>query len=1290
MFPASEPVPFALAEDWLTLKDAVNRFEQAWRQKARPVIDDFLPGANPLRTRVLIELVHIDLELRLKAGEVVRVEEYLTRFPDLMNDQGVSIELIAAEHELRGRSEPGLALDEYLERFPQYRALLPEQIARPTVPGKDLAPRRAEPEVPPEIAGFEVLGLLGQGGMGVVYKARQKSLDRFVALKVLPQQCARIPGWLARFRREARMASALNHPHICTIYDIGESASQPFISMELIEGRTLEELIAERRPPEELARLLGQAAKALAAAHAAGIVHRDIKPANLMVRDDGLVKVLDFGLARQLPTGGANKAARQSKSTDPGTRMGTPLYMSPEQAQTALVDASSDIFSLGLVLYELATGQHPFQADSEFGVLNAIITQTPVPPSRLNPEVPAAMEALIQHMLAKDPRLRPTAMEVEAALTQPTMKIPGQPGTPRAGQSSHPTVGRQHERAALRAGFEDAAAGRGSLLCVTGEPGLGKTTLVETFLEDLAASGFAWRLARGCCSERLAGAEAYLPFLEALDSLLQGPDGPSAAQAMKVLAPSWYVQLQPLVADDPSLARVRAEAKAVSQERLKRELAVFLYELSRQGPLILFLDDIHWADPSSVDLLAYLGNKCSGWRLLLVLTYRPSDLLRTQHPFGPVKLDLQARNICREIALPFLTRNDFNHYLALAFARHRLPEELVAILYARTEGNPLFMVDVLRYLRDRGVIVEDHGVWTLVRDMPDLERQLPESISSMIKRKLDQPSEADRHLLMAASVQGAEFDATVVAELLGRQPADVEERLDVLEHVHGLIRFVREHAFPDGVVTGRYRFVHVLYQNALYAALRPTRKAASSAAAARALLGHYREKSRGLAAELAVLFETARDYEPAADHYLVAADNATRLFAHHEALVLARRGLALLQALPDTLDRARRELPLQATLGLQLQITRGYATPEAEHVYARARTLCERLPENLCHFAVLRGLWAFYRSAAELGRSWELAEQLFSLAQKTQDPAQLLQAHETLAVTSLSLGDPAAAREHMERGVVLYDPRRRLDTIFGIEPAIACLAFGAVALWLLGYPDQALERSGQALAFAREFGQPNTLMMTLHLAAVLRQYRREARALQDSVEMASAIAIEHGLSYWLAYAQILRGWAQAEQGERASGIVLMRQGLTGWAASGAGTNRTYYLALLGEALGLDSQIEEALDVLTEALSTMQRTNESFHGAELHRLQGEFLLQQEGVEVAGHEAEDCFRRALTIARRQQAKSLELRAVMSLARLYQRQSRQAEASPLLADCYCWFTEGLDTPDLREAKALLEILA
>jgi predicted ATPase len=246
-----------------------------------------------------------------------------------------------------------------------------------------------------------------------------------------------------------------------------------------------------------------------------------------------------------------------------------------------------------------------------------------------------------------------------------------------------------------------------------------------------------------------------------------------------------------------------------------------------------------------------------------------------------------------------------------------------------------------------------------------------------------------------------------------------------------------------------------------------------------------------------------------------------------------------------------------------------------------------------------------------------------------------------------------------------------------------------VALWLLGYPDQAERHSRAAVGLAREISQPTTLALALHFAAMLRQYRREVPAVRGSAEATTAVATEHGLSFWRACGQVMVGWALAEQGACAGGIAQLRQGLTAGKAAGSETYRTYFIALLAEALGKVGRIEEGLEALAEALAQMDATGEGFHGAELHRLQGEFLLRREAAEVTGREAEACFRRALTIARRQQAKSLELRAAMSLTRLYQKQGRPAEARPLLAQTFGWFTEGFDTPDLQEGKVLLEAL-
>src|SRR5262249_26709248 len=279
-------------------------------------------------------------------------------------------------------------------------------------------------------------------------------------------------------------------------------------------------------------------------------------------------------------------------------------------------------------------------------------------------------------------------------------------------------------------------------------------------------------------SERLAGAEAYLPVLEALDSLVRGTVGEAAARALRLLAPAWYAQVAPA----PVIGALAARGPAAppldaTQEQLKRELLAFLQELSRLRPLVVCFDDVHWADVSTVDLLAYLGARLDGLRLLVLVTYRPTELLLGQHPFVPVELELKRHGVCREVPLGFLGRAEVESYLALAFPGHRLSAEFATVIHAKTEGSPLFLVDLLRYLRDRGVIAEGPSGWGLADAVPDLGSELPESVRSLIQKKLDRLGEVDRRLLWVASVQGYEFDSGVLARGLGLDAADVEERL---------------------------------------------------------------------------------------------------------------------------------------------------------------------------------------------------------------------------------------------------------------------------------------------------------------------------------------------------------------------------------------------------------------------------------------------------------------------------------------------------------------------------------
>jgi predicted ATPase len=1148
-----------------------------------------------------------------------------------------------------------------------------------------------------QLGSYRIVGPLGAGGMGEVYRAADTRLHREVAIKVVPASLAKDSSQLLRFEQEARATSALNHPNIVTIHELGEFDAGRFIVMELVEGRTLRAMIEEGLSVEALSLLGGQMAKALRAAHAAGITHRDIKPENIMVRDDGYVKVLDFGLARLVPAA-MDREAATLQYTEPGTLLGSTRYMSPEQARGETVSHPSDIFSLGVIFYEVATGRHPFMTDSILGTLNAINLESPVTPSRLNPDIPSAIEALILHMLEKDARLRPTAAEVETTLVEiGGHGFSGASRAPIVRPRTRHTVGREKAHGELREALASVFAGKGLLMCVPGEPGMGKTILVEEFLSDLRAGGQSCVIARGRCSERLAGTEAYLPWLEALDGLLRGADAQtrtsvfgseSIAQTTKRLAPTWYAQAMPLQPDDSSVERLLAE-RAASQERMKREFVALLEEVTARRPLVLFFDDLHWADVSTIDLLAYLASKFDSMRVLVIATYRPSDLLLAKHPFLQLRPDLQGRGLCREIELEFLARSEIEKYLALEFPEHRFPSELPALIHSKTEGNPLFMADLVRYLRDRKVIAEEKGRWVLAQSLPAIERDLPESVRGMIERKIAQLSEDDRRLLVAASVQGYEFDSTIIARALELDPADIEERLETLERVHALVRLVAEKEFPGRVLTLRYRFVHVLYQNALYASLRPTRRAQLSATVAGALLDCYGKQSASVASELAFLFEAARDWSRATEYYLVAANNASDVFALQEAGTLAQRGLEMLRLLPETTDCAKQELALQTMLGQSVMVAKGYALPEVEQAFLRARELSLQINDLAQLFRAQFSLAIVYVVRAEYERAFDHGEQCLRLAEKVGHQPMLMQSHWVIGLSQCYLGQFAAARGHFEQTIAIHnaaniDSTASLASLYG---AVLSRAHLARMLLYLGYADQARQIMNEAIANAERLRFPVGVANTLALAGYLEAHHHNV---EKTLELAGATAWygeEHGLPYYAAVALMMRGWGLAMQNQQDEGITLIREGLVSYLAIGTKQQHCYFLALLAEALSRAGREQEALEAIEEAIEVAGQTHEPYYEAELHRLRGVTLAKTDLASLA--DVESCFHRALEIARLQQARSFELRATMSLARLWQHQGRFDEGRAILEGIYGWFTEGLDTADMIDARALLDEL-
>ena len=486
-----------------------------------------------------------------------------------------------------------------------------------------------------------------------------------------------------------------------------------------------------------------------------------------------------------------------------------------------------------------------------------------------------------------------------------------------------------------------------------------------------------------------------------------------------------------------------------------------------------------------------------------------------------------------------------------------------------------------------------------------------------------------------------------------------------------------------------YMFKHALIQDAAYQSLLRRTRQQYHQRIAQVLAAQFPETVETQPELLAHHYTEAGLSPQAISYWQRAGERAIQYSAHVEAISHLTKGLEVLKTLVDSPERFQHELAIQTSLGLALIATKGYAAPEVEKAYARARELCRQMGETPWLFPVLRGLWLFHFVGAELHIAYELGEQLLTLGQSEEDPAFLLEAHRAMGTTLFWLGQFPQARAHLEQGIDLYDPQqsRSLIALYGQDPRVTCLGYTAWVLWVLGYPDQAMKKSHEALALAQELSHPFSLAFALVWTAQVRRFRRDGQATQELAEAVIALSHEQGFTQRLAEAMIQRGWALAEQGQREEGSTQIRQGLAAFRATGANVGLPHNLAMLAETRVKGKQIDEGLSVLAEALAIANSGGVHWYEPELYRLKGESLLEFSAEQHAAAEA--CFRQALDIARQKQAKSCELRAAMSLARLWQQQGKRAEACELLAPVYGWFTEGFDTADLQDAKALLEAL-
>jgi predicted ATPase/DNA-binding winged helix-turn-helix (wHTH) protein len=866
----------------------------------------------------------------------------------------------------------------------------------------------------------------------------------------------------------------------------------------------------------------------------------------------------------------------------------------------------------------------------------------------------AALTACIQELrgaLADDTR-RPRFIEtrhrrgyrfvarVLSSAPQGASSVSPAPAIPRP---SPLLVGRDREVNELRAYLERATNGDRQIVFVTGEPGIGKTAAVELLLAE-AASGDRLRIAQGRCIETHGAGEAYLPILEAMTRLCREPGGAPIARLLRRHAPTWLTQM-PSVLNASELRTLRRQTYGMTRERMLRELAEAVEVMASDVPLVLWLEDLHWSDPSTVDWLGYLAKRPGPARILVLCSYRPEALTRG-HPLAAVKDELKVHGHCRDVALTRLDETAVGEYLAHRFPAERAFVELAGMIHERTGGNPLFVVNVADDLVRRAVLIERAGRWE-VEGSPGLAQiAIPEDVRRMIGHDLDSVHPDERRILEAASAAGVEFSAAAVAAAEQTGLDDVERRCAELARRASFLTSHGSDTWPDGTVAGRYGFRHALYQEVVYERMPAARRVELHSRIGERIEAGLRERAVEAATELAMHFERGRDPARAIRYLRIAGEIATQRSAAREAVAHLTRALDLLRAQPDTPERAEQEVALQIALGGPLMAIKGRGAPEVERAYARAQELCQGIGETAQLFPVLWGLFLFRRSRGEIDLAHGFGTRLLALARHTNDPGLLIEAHHALWSTLFARGELMAAQDHVDQAVALYEPERHasLAAVYGNHDAAVCaLGHGAWALELSGEPEQASRRSEEAVARARTLGHPFSEAHALLYAARLHQFRGDWRTTRDHAEAGAVLAREQGFVQLQAWAAVTGGWALAEGGDVAEGLARTRDGVAAIRALGSEDFKTYFLCLLAETLAKGDETEAALDVLTEALGAVERTGERFYAAELHRQKGELLL------MTGHDLAEVVRSfgtAVEIARHQRAWALERRALQSL--------------------------------------------
>lgn len=859
-----------------------------------------------------------------------------------------------------------------------------------------------------------------------------------------------------------------------------------------------------------------------------------------------------------------------------------------------------------------------------------------------------------------------------------------------APEEAGPTfVGRRAELGRLHRCLGLADRGTRQVVFITGEAGIGKTTLSEEFLRSLALHRPDVWVLRGQCIQQHGQREPYMPVLEALERGLGSPRGSALIPLFRRIAPCWYVQI-PWLLSETEPAGFRGSMLTAPPERMLREIGAFLEAVAATSTIVLVLEDLHWSDHTTTAFLGFLAERRDPARLLVVGTYRPAEASALEHPIREVKRTLRSHRRCVDLALDYLSVADVGEYVQRRFGLH-VPG-LVSLVHKRTDGNPLFVVGIIEELIRRRQLVKTDDGWAMGLPVDRLELAVPEDLLDMVTAQFHGLSPDERAVLEAASVVGVTFTSPAVAHALGQAAEDVDAMTQ---------RMVRAHLFVNAADRGedhgpaaRYEFSHALHHQAIYEQLAPLRRRRLHLKLAEALESTGGERVAELAPELSVHFQRGGDPMRAAKYLSLCVTRAQQYQAPHEAIACAELALELLRHVPDSAERRHRELELRLLLGVSLSLTGGFSAPAVRDNYERARALCDDTGDARPVFEIMHAVWHAQMARSKFRAARETMDEIAAIARQQPVPefrSRADLAEGRLAFWSGRFGEAASIFTQFLEGVARQPIEMKAQT-YGLDPVIVARGHGSLALWFLGHPDQARAWAAQAIAYADDRREPFGLASALTHATVVELLCGRAEEAARHATRAATVAADHAVTTFRPMSRFFNGAVLAAQGNVEGGLAEMLPALVEHREVLGSLIADIMLGFLAAAYGQAARWDEGLRSVEDGLALSEIAGEHVYAAELWRVKGELLVgKSRSARGAARTrmlgaARQCLHRALEIGRTQDARSLELRTAMSLVRSAERDDEARDARKRLRALYDAFTEGFDTKDLEDAKALL----